>query len=156
MHNVNVCMTLHTNQKDPLSISGHLPLLAGFSADGSALFVADTYYTIDNRGTFITHVVADGTRPKDLRCRIHCTDGNRHDVYLYPHEYDGMYVLCLRYDPFVYESADSRSTDAIGMDATGTCSWVFNRKLPAERSEYDKRYWASVEGPHVLWEQVIH
>lgn len=55
-------MTLRVRPKGSLSIAGHLPVLAGFAADGNALFVAVT-------SSFEIHLqafdaVADGTQPK--------------------------------------------------------------------------------------------
>lgn len=151
MNKVDEYMTLFVWQDYSLSSVDHLPLLAGFASDGTALFIATS--PGPRISTKTIHAVADGTHLNDLRCRTHYVDGSMKDEDMFPQKYGNMDVFCLRYDLFVYENADDTSPSSVGMDATGPYSWKFNRKLPADRSEDDKRYRRS---NHELWHEIIH
>lgn len=138
-------MLLYTNPKDLLSTAGHLPLLAGLSRDGRSLFVAQSWATQE-----IAYAVTEGTRPKDLKYMVHYTDGNTQKDDIYARK--GMAVLCLRHDPFVFESNPSPSIDKSGMDPTGPYSWRFSRMLAVDGSENEKVF---LEGSDPLWVEVI-
>lgn len=125
---INGYMILQVKPEDSLSTAGHHPVLAGYSPDGSACFIA--YNAVE-----IPHTVCDGTRSKDLRFRAHYEDGSVKDEDIYAQKHDIMKVFCLRYDPFVYEHTDGASPNSVGMDATGPYSWKFNRKLPVKKNE---------------------
>lgn len=146
-------MYFRTNREDHLSIAGHIPFLAGAAEDGGKLFIARA---CDLSKRIVMHGVAAGTRPSNLICRVHCVDGSTYDEDLYPQTGKGMQVLCLRYDPFIYNMKKSASADCIDMGATGPYTWKFNRKLPLERNEENEEFFRNGEESRILWEEVIH